>query len=56
MTLPEMSKCWGVPLSKVHSAACEVFGGKLPRGRRRWTKEQEDAIRAIVVKEDNNGV
>ena len=51
MTLKEMSTIWGVPFSKVHSAACEVFGGKLPRGRRKWTKEQEDAIKAIVLSE-----
>jgi len=48
MTLKEMSTYWGVPFSNVHSAACEVFGGKLPRGRRKWTREQEDAIKAIV--------
>jgi len=51
MTLPEMAKAWNRPLSVVHSAACEVFGGKLPRGRRKWTKEQEDAIKAIVLSE-----
>lgn len=48
MTLKDMSALWGVPFSKVHSAACEVFGGKLPRGRRKWSKEQENAIKAIV--------
>jgi len=48
MTLKDMSKLWGVPFPKVHSAACAVFGGKLPRGRRAWTKEQELAIFEIV--------
>lgn len=51
MSLHDMAKLWSVSFSKVHAAACEVFGGKLPRGRRKWTKEQEEAIRALVVKE-----
>ena len=51
MSLHEMSRLWGVPFSKVHAAACIVYGGTLPRGRRKWTKEQEDAIKALVVKE-----
>lgn len=52
MSLHEMAVYWNVPFAKVHAAACEVFGGKLPRGRRRWTKEQEDAIKALVAKEE----
>jgi hypothetical protein len=50
MSLHEMSKIWGIPFSKVHAAACKVFGGKLPKGRRKWSKEQEDAIKTLVVK------
>ncbi|MFA6079707.1 MAG: hypothetical protein WC779_08195 [Candidatus Omnitrophota bacterium] len=50
MSLHEMAKMFGVPFSKVHSAACEVYGGKLPKGRRKWSKEQEDAIKALVAK------
>jgi hypothetical protein len=49
MTLHEMAHVWNQPFAKVHSAACTVFGGKLPRGRRKWSKEQEDAIKAIAV-------
>jgi hypothetical protein len=51
MNLQEMARLWGVGFSKVHAAACLVHGGKLPRGRKSWTKEQEDAIKALVVKE-----
>lgn len=50
MSLHEMAKIWGVSFAKVHSAACVVYGGKLPKGRRKWTKEQEDAIKALVAK------
>ncbi len=50
MTLHDMAKLWAVPFTKVHAAACTVYGGNLPRGRRHWTKEQEDAIKAIVAK------
>jgi hypothetical protein len=52
MSLHEMAKLWGVSFSKVHAAACIVFGGDLPRGRRTWTREQEDAIKALVAKEE----
>lgn len=48
MSLHEMARYWGVSFSKVHSAACEVLGGSIPRGRRKWSKEQEDAIKALV--------
>lgn len=52
MNLQEMSRAWGKPFSVVHSAACKVRGGKLPRGRTHWSKEEEDAIRAIVFEEE----
>jgi hypothetical protein len=51
MNLHEMAKLCGVSFSKVHAAACQVYGGKLPPGRRKWSKEQEDAIKVIVDKE-----
>jgi len=51
MTLHGMATYWGVSFVKVHSAAETVNGGKLPRGRRKWSKEQEDAIKNIVIKE-----
>ena len=50
MLLHEMAKLLGVSFSKVHAAACIVYGGTLPRGRRKWSKEQEYAIKAQVAK------
>jgi len=44
MTLKEMSVLWSVPLKSVHDAAIVVNGGPLGRGRKKWTKESEDAI------------
>lgn len=52
MSLHEMSRLWGVSFSKVHAAACKVRGGKLPKGRTKWSKEEQDAIKALIAKEE----
>lgn len=52
MALHEMSRLWGISFAKVHAAACEVYGGKLPKGRRHWTPGQIEEIKALVAKEE----
>jgi hypothetical protein len=51
MSLHEMAKEWNVPFSKVHAAACEYKGGKLPKGRAYWTDADKDAIKRLIEKE-----
>jgi len=48
MTLKQMSAIWGVKLSTVHAMAEKVNGGPLGRGRKKWTREQEQAIEVLI--------
>jgi hypothetical protein len=52
MSIKEMAMIWNVAERKVHAAAIVVNGGKLPRGRKKWTAEEEARIKELCIESE----